>query len=667
MAVENSLVASISAERALKFIKHICRTYGERNAGSKAEYQVAKRLASEFKNLGLQDVRLQPFRVMKWECTKCRFEFVSPVDVALAASALPYSKSTPTDGLVADLVYLEKGLKESDYSAENIAGRIVVVDWPPDMISCGITAQHDMALRHGAIAIVGIDGYSKDYLRKMPIVGGPAYQFGPNHPPALSSVIIPHGEGQKLLAFLRKGKAKARLTLETQVDHYATSYNVTGMLRGSVWPEQKIVICAHHDSFFQGANDNASAFANILELGRALRRCELKRSIEIVSFGAEEIGGLYWEAYHWTYGSRNYVSQHRDELTNIVAILNQELAGAGRNLIIRATGPELWELLRSVTKDTGVAKKYKNRICSGLAYNESDHYPFVLEGVPGCEVWFGAPFEQYHTDQDIPEVIDKDKLKACATIVAVAGLRLSNSLFLPFDFLGYAKAIANELANLQKTGTGIDLDKVTTYAERFKGLSGTLMEIEAKLVTIFATCRSISSVARRRIEEYASKANRVFMSLARLLDPVMVKVVGPPAPIPTARPLFLPGLQAIHDLEKLRRSIRSLENGDLKSAMKVISTVLKPSVLHGYQMSLPHVDLEPEFRLMKKGKESFELDRVILSLESKYCALKRQIEEEILKMYVLCEANELLDALNSDGAKIVTSVEAEQSRPISLS
>jgi hypothetical protein len=82
----------------------------------------------------------------------------------------------------------------------------------------------------------------------------------------------------------------------TQID---AQENVVALRVGSISPEERWVVGAHHDSVSvsPGADDNASGVAAVLEIARVLASAELEASVEIVSFGLEEVGLVGSSAY----------------------------------------------------------------------------------------------------------------------------------------------------------------------------------------------------------------------------------------------------------------------------------------------------------------------------------------------------------------------------------
>jgi hypothetical protein len=160
------------------------------------------------------------------------------------------------------------------------------------------------------------------------------------------------------------------------------------------------------DSINNGADDNASGVAGLLELAEALSQPEVrpKRSILFLAPSAEEPGLL---------GSAHFTEHPTVPLENIVADINMDLIGRNWPDSVIAVGLEqsdLGETLREVVKThpelrmTPIADRWpEERI-----FYRSDHYNFARKGVPILFFTSGTHGD-YHRPSDKPERIDGEK------------------------------------------------------------------------------------------------------------------------------------------------------------------------------------------------------------------------------------------------------------------
>lgn len=141
------------------------------------------------------------------------------------------------------------------------------------------------------------------------------------------------------------------------VDREVPLYNVVTDLRGSVKPDEYVIVGAHIDSWdgAVGANDNATGTASVLEAARLLAKAGVKprRTIRFVLFSGEEQGLL---------GSRGFVQAHKDEMERTSIMLNMD---AGGNYISGIPAPP--EIASDVEEAVGL-----------LAHHAGLQLPFVI-------------------------------------------------------------------------------------------------------------------------------------------------------------------------------------------------------------------------------------------------------------------------------------------------
>ncbi|PRP98795.1 Aminopeptidase S [Enhygromyxa salina] len=91
----------------------------------------------------------------------------------------------------------------------------------------------------------------------------------------------------------------AEYGFEVDLHTYATGVNVVGRKLGSSQPNEQIVVAAHYDHLVgcEGADDNASGTAGVLEAARVLSQAEFPRTLIVACWDEEEDGLLGAEAY----------------------------------------------------------------------------------------------------------------------------------------------------------------------------------------------------------------------------------------------------------------------------------------------------------------------------------------------------------------------------------
>jgi len=226
--------------------------------------------------------------------------------------------------------------------------------------------------------------------------------------------------------------------------------NVAGLIEGSD-PEMRkeaIVFTAHFDHLgvnrrgevYNGADDNASGTAALIEIGEAFVRHQkdLKRSILILWLSGEEIG---------LFGSKYYTDNPLIPLDQTVANINLDMIGAVRTS--RDTGyihrekvsvlgmdsisvigghqsTELLDIHYKSTKKMGMASDFSMNSPDHpyRYYYRSDHYNFAKNDVPVLFYSTGIHVD-YHKPTDNYERINYTKLERVTELAFLVGYKLA--------------------------------------------------------------------------------------------------------------------------------------------------------------------------------------------------------------------------------------------------
>jgi len=223
---------------------------------------------------------------------------------------------------------------------------------------------------------------------------------------SVSQEANPYPAFQVLASSFTAEPPSAFIFLESQFIPNFTSSNVIGYLPAADKPKQKpyLVITAHYDhlgrmgkeTYFPGANDNASGVGMLLYLAQEL---SLKRDANFnyvfIAFGAEEAGLV---------GSHYFVEHPLFDLKKIRFLLNTDIMGSGEEgiTVVNATlfKPE-FDKLTELNLEGNNLPQVKSR---GPAAN-SDHYFFTEKGVPAFFVYTMGPNKHYHDIEDKAEAL----------------------------------------------------------------------------------------------------------------------------------------------------------------------------------------------------------------------------------------------------------------------
>ena len=175
---------------------------------------------------------------------------------------------------------------------------------------------------------------------------------------------------------------------------YNKSYNLLGKISGSKRPDEVIIYTAHWDhlgigkpdetgdSIYNGALDNATGTAGLMELARAFKSMKTKpeRTIIFLAVTAEEQGLL---------GSEFYAQNPVYPVNNTVANINMD--GLNRytrtnDMVVIGQGQsELEDYLKEEVEKAGGYMSFDTRPEAG-SYYRSDHFNFAKAGIPALYI-----------------------------------------------------------------------------------------------------------------------------------------------------------------------------------------------------------------------------------------------------------------------------------------
>jgi N-acetylated-alpha-linked acidic dipeptidase len=267
-------------------------------------------------------------------------------------------------------------------------------------------------------------------------------------------------------------RARVRVTDDRATKSTKPIYDTFGIVRGSEFPDELVIVGAHRDGWGPGAADNVSGTVSVLESARAVAEAvkagfRPKRTIVFATWDAEEWGLI---------GSSEYVEDDSLRLLRGgVAYLNQDVAAQG----VRFGGggsPSLRPILRDVARQVpdpkGTGSVYAewrraNAVpdttepAMGDPGGGSDFAGFYNHlGIPIAEWGFGGPGGVYHSQYDDFTWMSRfgDSTFAyhatAARIGAAMVLRLANADILPYDYVEFARTMQRYLPALDRSLAG---------------------------------------------------------------------------------------------------------------------------------------------------------------------------------------------------------------------
>ena len=230
------------------------------------------------------------------------------------------------------------------------------------------------------------------------------------------------GAGRARCTFLQRFTARGAELAHTGKPEGVPTQNVVAMIAGRdpALAGEFVVIGGHFDhlgrspanaldqgdAIRNGADDNASGTAAVLELARLFAAHPPRRSIVLAHFSGEELGLL---------GSQWFVEHSPVPLRDIVAMVNFDMVGRLRNDRLIVYGVATARELPALVDSANVEPKLRiNAVGDG--FGPSDHSSFFAKGIPVLH-FFTDLHDDYHRATDDVEKIDA---AGTARVVAVA-------------------------------------------------------------------------------------------------------------------------------------------------------------------------------------------------------------------------------------------------------
>jgi carboxypeptidase Q len=408
------LAGSVYTGPSMETLRELSDGFGGRLSGSPAYNHAAEWAAAKFRSYGIQNVRLEPFTMPNgWQRGSAHGEMLAPATRPLHVESLGWAPSTPAGGVKGEVVFLDDVSPDNiKAKADKLKGRIVILDaekifadgWVKVLGPVMAAAQH--LKDAGAIAMMLPDSDRNN------VINAGSLDWG-GHMIVLPGAQLGMEDTKLIRRLLEQGPVTVQFELSNTTSGSTPVNDVIAEIRGREFPDEWIIIGAHLDSwdFGTGAEDNGTGSASVLEVARAIAALGKapRRSIRFALWGGEEEGLL---------GSYAYVQAHLNEMGKCVAVLNTD-NGSGHPKGWKVEGrKDLKEAMQPISdlllKDIG-----GGGLSMEVTY-DTDHGPFMLQGVPALDLWVDMKpyFELHHKSSDTYDKVDPVDFKAGSAIVA---------------------------------------------------------------------------------------------------------------------------------------------------------------------------------------------------------------------------------------------------------
>jgi len=419
---------------------------GPRLAGTQNEYRGAEYIAEQFAEAGLTNAHIEDYTETLYEVNDASLNLRA---FSLEKGAinkyfqhmykfvvLGYSGSTQGEDSY-EIIFVGNGTDDSYSQAGDVSGKAVLVKTDGTL---SYTQLYQQAMNHSAGAnIIYGDRHSpisKTSVLRDPENGGAipiTDEYGQNQ-------LIPHmmvgiNTGDEIKSWEENCSGtgeycELRIDFDVTIEDRITKV-VVGEIPGTQKPEEFIVMGAHHDTVYcgEGGADNTVGTCGIIETARQLAKHRPKRTIKMMTFGAEEEG---------LFGSKAYVLNHSQEIEeHCIFMTNFDMTGMnvtadGRNntFPVNANSEKRKNEIQKVAdeffrQNPNLDEKYNISVGTMENYPHSDFFHFADHGADFAAGW-GQNAPGYHTPGDKLEFRNPESWQVPGRIMGSYTLWLAN-------------------------------------------------------------------------------------------------------------------------------------------------------------------------------------------------------------------------------------------------
>lgn len=533
MALEQ-ILSQLNVDKAWKHMHWLQEHAPVRINGTGDDLKAANYFAEQFEQYGLETV-VDHFQTLRSIPGSARLRIMAPHQIDIGVEPCGHIKSTPTEGIEAELIDVSFGAEEH-YRSKDVRGRIVLADiteGPPRPEKARI------AVDRGAVGIIfsnlGPARFENIPMGAIKSVWGNPTRSSFQEIPALTAAGITRASGNQLRKLCRSGPVRVLLTAQSKQD-WNTLPQPRARIRGAAnTTGDVLVVGGHFDAWNPGMSDNAAGNALILELARifAKHRDSLRRDIVFAMWNGHEIGEIA--------GSTWFLDTNWDELDEHgVTYFNIDSVGfAETDFFECASNTELVRFHRSVERRIVGAPTARRKL------TRANEQPFFPLGMPALEGSFRFSEEQiaawdnasggwwWHSTADTIDKVDKARFTATGQLYVGYIHEMATSQAIPLDYL----AVATDLADR--------IDTVAQMAKESFALDLPIAQFVAATRRLDELTTSTSSLDTTR----QKLVNRTIMRLGRVLMPAFETYGGRYEQDRVGHPALKSPLPLLHELE----------------------------------------------------------------------------------------------------------------------
>lgn len=412
--------------KAYSSLSNACTTIGHRLTGSANGKKAEEFAHNLLKSYGFQNVKYHPFQVMAWSRDTVSLQIAPDnsddfrnVEVAALASTPVNSK------MHGHIVDLGNGL-EADFNSmgEKVNGNVVLmnlglVGLPKETKNLHRSEKTALAIKHGATGVIMVNQVPRNVL-----LTGTASVTGDLI--AIPAVCISMESGMQIRNWITENPNLLAFIEMKNHSKLIKARNIIATIKGSVYPNEKIVIGAHLDSWdlATGAMDNGIGSFSVLDIARTFKALNIKplRTIEFALFMGEEQGLL---------GSRALIKDYinTQKLGSVKYMLNLDMANNVKGFNVDGRD-EMIDFTREIgEKIKKIDSTFLNTI-SNRAHLHSDHQGFMIQGIPTMSPNGSFAPEAlgcYHANCDNINIINKQEMENTVKYTSMMLYALANA------------------------------------------------------------------------------------------------------------------------------------------------------------------------------------------------------------------------------------------------
>jgi len=453
--LEKIVKDEISGEVAKSYVAQITRFH--RVQASTMFHEAAEYIRDTLHSLGLKNAKIEQFTSdgakkywthvtpIGWEVKTAELHLVEPEKKLIVRyKDVPtclhtYSKSTPPEGITAELVDVGEGTKPKHYEGKDVKGKFVLATGRAKLV-------HEQAVyKYGAAGVITdtLTHEMKNVRESVDIPDAHAYQSIWPTKEELDKVkfgfSLSKRQGTHLRTLLKSDKP---VILKAKVDAKLFPGNldiITATIQGSSKPDEEVFLIAHLCHPKPSANDNASGSGLLLEIARTIQTLIKSGKIKLP---ARTIRFLWVPE---TFGTIAFLYHHEDLVPRLVAGINLDMVGQNQELCKSTLNLDktpdsnpsylndyVFSLIERSIEEFDPKTVFGSASTFRYSINAfsggSDHAEFndSTFGVP-CVMLLQWPDLFYHTSMDSIDKVSEESLKRVGWIATVAALTLANA------------------------------------------------------------------------------------------------------------------------------------------------------------------------------------------------------------------------------------------------